>query len=60
MRTEQQHVGSEAVIWAAGTQYTSDELTRLYREHCEAREAAGEEPLDCQRFFNRELGIANN
>jgi hypothetical protein len=58
MKTEQQHIGSEAAIWADGTEYSRDQLVRLYEDHCREAEEVGEEPTDCQRFF-RSLGIAN-
>lgn len=50
-------LGTEAAIYAEGTEYSKDDLIRLYREHVAACEAEGREPKYCQRFFGEDLGI---
>ena len=52
-------LSTEAAIWAEGTEYSREDLIRLYREHVAECEAAGSEPKYCQRFFHEDLGIAN-
>lgn len=58
MKTDQIELRSEAVIWAEDTNYSADQLIHLYDEYVCECEAAGNEPDDCQRFFNRDLKIA--
>lgn len=50
-------LSTEAAIFAEGTQYSKEDLIRLYREHVAECEAAGREPKYCQRFFGEDLGI---
>lgn len=57
MKTNEIELRSEAVIWAEGTDYSADQLVRLYDEYVGECEAAGSDPDDCQRFFNRHLKI---
>lgn len=52
-------LSTEAAIWAEGTEYTRDDLIRLYREHVAECESASSEPKYCQRFFFENLGIKN-
>ena len=52
-------LSTEAAIWAEGTEYSKDDLIRLYREHVAECEVAGTEPKYCQRFFAEDLKIAN-
>lgn len=52
-------LSTEAAIYAEGTQYSKEDLVRLYREHVAECDAAGTEPKYCQRFFSEDLKIAN-
>jgi hypothetical protein len=59
MKTNETELRSEAVIWAEGTIHSADDLVRLYGEYIRSCEETQTEPDDCQRFFNRVLGISN-
>lgn len=49
---------TEAAIWCVGTDYSKEDLVRLYLEHVAECEAAGSEPKYCQRFFSEDLHIS--
>jgi hypothetical protein len=53
-----ENLGSEAAIYAEGTEYSKDDLIRLYREYISECEEAGTDPKPCQRFFSENLKIA--
>lgn len=47
-------IETEAAIWAAGTRYTKDSITKGYRVHVEV---CGEDSLNIQSFCEQILGI---
>lgn len=54
-----ENLGSEAAIYAEGTEYSKDDLIRLYMEHVAECDEVGTEPKYCQRFFRENLKIEN-
>ena len=44
-------IKTEAAIWAEGTEFTRDDLVRLYEAHVSERDACGDEPCSPSRFF---------
>ena len=56
MTTEtRETIRTEAAIYAAGTRFTTDDLMSAYNHYAAEEQAAGREPDDCQRFFERHI-----
>ena len=56
MKTERQHIGSEAAIWAEVTRYSRYDLVAAYADHCDEFERDGLEPRSAQAFFRNYVG----
>ncbi len=50
---------SELAIWAQGTEYTTDDLVRMYADYCGACQERGGVPCAEGRWANEVLGLPN-